>query len=60
MDATLILIDGDAELVRARALVEQLWNSNDAADISRLEAQARLIAALRSANGLAGQRASRN
>ena len=45
MDATLILIDGDAELVRARALVEQLWNSNDAADISRLEAQARLIAA---------------
>jgi hypothetical protein len=29
MDATIILIDGDAELLRARALVDQLWNSND-------------------------------
>ena len=27
MDATLILIDSDAELLRARALVDQLWNS---------------------------------
>lgn len=45
MDATMILIDNDAELVRARALVDQLWNSNDPADIVRLEAQARLIAA---------------
>lgn len=45
MDATLILIDSDAELVRARALVDQLWNSNDPADIVRLEAQARLISA---------------
>jgi HTH-type transcriptional regulator/antitoxin HigA len=43
MDATMILIDSDAELVRARALVDQLWNSNDPADIVRLEAQARLI-----------------
>jgi HTH-type transcriptional regulator/antitoxin HigA len=39
------LIDSDAELARARALVGELWSSNDAADISRLEAQARLIAA---------------
>jgi hypothetical protein len=46
MDATLILIDGDAELLRAQALVDQLWSSNDPADIARLEAQARLIAAL--------------
>ena len=39
MDATLILIDSDAELLRARALVDQLWNSNDPADVARLEAQ---------------------
>jgi HTH-type transcriptional regulator/antitoxin HigA len=45
MDATLILIENDAELVRARALVSRLWNSNDPADIARLKAQARLIAA---------------
>jgi HTH-type transcriptional regulator/antitoxin HigA len=45
MDATLILIDSDAELVRARALVDKLWNTNDPTNIVRLEAQARLIAA---------------
>jgi HTH-type transcriptional regulator/antitoxin HigA len=45
MNATLILIDGDAELARARALVDRLWNSKDATDIARLAAQARLIAA---------------
>ena len=45
MDAKLILIDSDAEHARARALVDRLWKSNDAADIARLEAQARLIAA---------------
>src|SRR4051794_15498660 len=45
MDATLIVIDGDAELARARALVDRLWDSEDPADIARLEAQARLIAA---------------
>src|SRR4029077_7518700 len=45
MDATLVLIDSDAELLRARALVDQLWNSNDPADVARLEPQARLIAA---------------
>jgi HTH-type transcriptional regulator / antitoxin HigA len=45
MDATLILIDSDAEFVRARALVDQLWNSDDPTDVARLEAQARLIAA---------------
>jgi len=42
MDATLIVIDSDAELARARALVDRLWDSNDPADIARLEAQARL------------------
>src|ERR1700731_3003003 len=45
MDATMILIDSDAELARARALVDRLWTSNDPADIARLEEQARLIAA---------------
>ncbi len=45
MDATLILIDSDKELARARALVERLWESDDPADIARLQAQARLIAA---------------
>jgi len=45
MDATLILIDSDAELARARALVERLWDSDDPADIARLNAQASLIAA---------------
>jgi HTH-type transcriptional regulator/antitoxin HigA len=45
MDATLILIDSDAEFARARALVGQLWESDDPTDIARLQAQARLIAA---------------
>ncbi len=45
MDATLILIDSDAEFARARALVDRLWDSTDPADVARLEAQARLIAA---------------
>lgn len=45
MDATLILIDSDAELARARALVDRLWDSENPADIARLQAQARLIAA---------------
>src|SRR5947208_16765462 len=43
MDATLIVIDSDAEL--ARALVDRLWGSDDPADMGRLQAQARLIAA---------------
>ena len=45
MDATLIVIDSDAELARARALVERLMSSEDPASLARLEAQARLIAA---------------
>ena len=45
MDATLIVIDSDAELARARALVDRLRNSQNHADIARLQAQARLIAA---------------
>jgi len=45
MDATLILIDSDAELARARKLVERLMASDEPADVARLTAQARLIAA---------------
>jgi hypothetical protein len=39
MDATLIVIDSEAELARARALVDRLWDSHDPADIARLKAQ---------------------
>ena len=45
MDATLIVIDSDREFTRARKLVERLMASDDPADIARLTAQARLIAA---------------
>jgi HTH-type transcriptional regulator / antitoxin HigA len=45
VDATLIVIDSDTELARARALVERLWDASDPASVARLEAQARLIAA---------------
>jgi HTH-type transcriptional regulator / antitoxin HigA len=45
MDATLIVIDSDAELARARALVDRLMASAKPANIARLQAQARLIAA---------------
>ena len=44
MDATLIVIDNDAELARAQALVDRLMASDDPADVARLAAQARLIA----------------
>ena len=45
MEATIIVIDSDAELARARALVDRLMTSDKPADIARLAAQARLIAA---------------
>ena len=45
MDATLVLIDSDAELARALVLVDRLWDSDLPTDIARLQAQARLIAA---------------
>jgi HTH-type transcriptional regulator/antitoxin HigA len=45
MDATLVVIDNAAELVRDRALVDQLWDSDKPADAARLAAQARLMAA---------------
>jgi HTH-type transcriptional regulator / antitoxin HigA len=45
METTLIVIDSDAELARARALVDRLMTSGEPADVLRLAAQARLIAA---------------
>lgn len=57
MYATLVLIDSDTELARARALVDRLWQSDRPTDIARLQAQARLIAAYEKVNGLAGRRA---
>src|SRR6202790_4840276 len=45
MDATLIVIDSDAELARARTLVDRLWASEDPADMARLQAQGGLLAA---------------
>jgi len=45
MDATLVVIENDAELARAQALVERLMASDNRADAARLEAQTRLIAA---------------
>jgi HTH-type transcriptional regulator / antitoxin HigA len=45
MDATLIVIDNNAELARARKLVERLMASDEPADVARLAAQARLVAA---------------
>src|ERR1700677_275297 len=45
MDANLILIDDEAELARARALIDALWGSEAPADVARLRAQALLIAA---------------
>jgi HTH-type transcriptional regulator/antitoxin HigA len=44
MDATLVVIDSDAELARARALVDGLMDAQDPGDLARLAAQARLIA----------------
>jgi len=44
VDATLIVIDSEAELARAHALVDRLMASEEPHDIARLAAQARLIA----------------
>jgi HTH-type transcriptional regulator/antitoxin HigA len=45
MNVNLIVIDSDTELARARALVDRLMASDAPADVVRLGAQARLIAA---------------
>ena len=45
MDATLIVVDSDAELARALKSLESMIGVDDAATVARAAAQARLIAA---------------
>jgi len=45
MEPILIVVDSDAELARAKALVDRLMTSDKPADVARMAAQARLIAA---------------
>ena len=45
MDATLIVVDSDAELARALKSLEAMMGSDDPGTIARAAAQARLIAA---------------
>lgn len=44
MKATLILVENDADLAEAQALVVSLMASDDPADLARMRAQARLVA----------------
>jgi HTH-type transcriptional regulator/antitoxin HigA len=45
MDATLIVIESDAELARAQDLIQRLMGSSKTADAARLKAQAQLVEA---------------
>jgi HTH-type transcriptional regulator / antitoxin HigA len=45
MKATLFVVENDADLTQAKALIEKLMGSNDPADQARMTAQARLIEA---------------
>jgi HTH-type transcriptional regulator/antitoxin HigA len=45
MDATLIIVDSDAEHARALKFLESMMGSNDPATVARAAAQARLIEA---------------
>jgi HTH-type transcriptional regulator / antitoxin HigA len=45
MKATLFIIENDTDHAQAKALIEKLMGSNDAADQARMTAQARLIEA---------------
>jgi HTH-type transcriptional regulator/antitoxin HigA len=45
MKATLFVVENDADLTQAKALIEKLMGSNDPADRARMTAQARLIEA---------------
>jgi hypothetical protein len=55
VNATPIVIDSDAELERARALVDKLMASNEQADPVRPEAQAQLIEAYEKKRGPPGR-----
>ena len=45
MKATLFVVENDADLTQAKALIEKLMGSNDAVDLARMAAQASLIEA---------------
>jgi len=45
MDATLIVVDSDAELARALKSLDRMMEANDPANATRIAAQARLIEA---------------
>jgi HTH-type transcriptional regulator/antitoxin HigA len=45
MDATLVVIDNDAELARAQDLIVRLSASSKPSEVARLRAQAQLVAA---------------
>jgi HTH-type transcriptional regulator/antitoxin HigA len=45
MKATLFVVENDADLTQANALIEKLMGSNDPADLARMTAQARPIEA---------------
>jgi HTH-type transcriptional regulator/antitoxin HigA len=45
MRATLFIVENDQDHAQARALIEKLMGSDDAADLARMAAQARLIEA---------------
>jgi HTH-type transcriptional regulator/antitoxin HigA len=45
MKATLFVVENDADLTQAKALIQKLMGSNDPADLARMTAQARLIEA---------------
>jgi hypothetical protein len=45
METTLFVVDSDAELTRARALVDRLMTSDKPADLAQLAAQAHLVTA---------------
>jgi HTH-type transcriptional regulator/antitoxin HigA len=45
MKAMLFVVENDADLTQAKALIEKLMGSNDPANLARITAQARLIEA---------------
>jgi HTH-type transcriptional regulator/antitoxin HigA len=45
MRATLFIVENDQDHAQAKALIEKLMGSDDAADLARMAAQARLIEA---------------
>jgi len=55
MKATLIIIENDNDHAQAKALIDELMGSEDAADRVRMMAQARLIGAFEPSSVRAGR-----